>query len=91
MQRLEQQLTTAITALQKEDARIVDCLKNINAVVSVHQLIEKQDERDRLSIALLGVREHHRDEVKELQQGKKSAVELSPNCLSCSGNANYYN
>ena len=74
MQRLQQQLAGAVTSLEKGEAGIVECLRNINAVVSVHQLIEKQDEKDRLSIALVGVREQHRDEVKELQQGRRSPL-----------------
>ena len=74
MQRLQQQLAGAVTSLEKGEAGIVECLRNINAVVSAHQLIEKQDEKDRLSIALVGVREQHRDEVKELQQGRRSPL-----------------
>ena len=38
-----------------------NCLKvNNNAIIAFHQ-IEKQDEKDRNSIALVGVKEQHRD------------------------------
>ena len=68
-------------------------IKNIQNILNILSEIEKQDEKDRLAISLLGIKETNRDEIKVVQDRlkNKKVVDLDQDCLSCTGNPNYYN
>ena len=60
-------------------------------MVAIFNEIWRQDEKDRQSIILMGVKERHRDEINDSRRQPNSTVKLSNDCLSCSGNPNYFN
>jgi hypothetical protein len=62
---LEHSFSSSIDKMKTEMGAFQGHLKATHNVLSSYLLIERQDEQDRNDIALVGVREHHRDEIKE--------------------------
>ena len=88
----EREIRRCLIGVGDWQEKVQIALEKTLASVLVLSEIERQDEYDRNNVMLLGVKEKHMDPVLgESLRKKKTMFELNKECLSCTGNPNYYN
>lgn len=76
-----------IQEIQKEDLIMLEKWKNlVNDILQMTSRLELQDEKDKNSISLIGLKENPQPQTLESKQ--KQIISMDSKCVNCSNNAN---